>query len=144
MAKFLHCADLHLDSPLQGLAFPPHAAERIRNATRRAFERIVAVAMEEGVDFVVIAGDIYDAGLHSYESALYFNRQMVRLDNQRIKAFLIYGNHDAYDTLEKNTRLPASVRVFDHRNPESSVDEELGVAVHGQSFGSGATAANPN
>jgi DNA repair exonuclease SbcCD nuclease subunit len=138
--KFLHCADLHLDSPLQGLAFPPHAAERIRNATRRAFERVVAAAMDEHVDFVVIAGDIYDTGLQSYESALYFNRQMVRLSDQGIKTFLVYGNHDALSKLDKNTRLPASVKVFDHRKPESFVDDrELGVAIHGQSFGSSAT-----
>ena len=59
--KFIHTADIHLDSPLRGLsAYPDAPAERVRTATRDAFYNLVTRAIEEAVDFVVIAGDVYD------------------------------------------------------------------------------------
>ena len=55
--RFLHAADLHLDSPLRGLEADPSApAELIRAATRRALGRLVDLAIEEKVDFLLIAG----------------------------------------------------------------------------------------
>ena len=52
--KSIHCADVHLDTPLQGLAHYPGApVNEIRNATRRAFEKIINVAISERVDFLV-------------------------------------------------------------------------------------------
>jgi DNA repair protein SbcD/Mre11 len=46
--KFIHCADVHLDTPLQGLAHYPGApVNEIRNATRRAFEKIINVAIPQ-------------------------------------------------------------------------------------------------
>ena len=59
--KFIHTADIHLDSPLRGLsAYDDAPAERLRTATREAFQNLVSLAVEERVDFVVIAGDVYD------------------------------------------------------------------------------------
>lgn len=76
--KFIHCADIHLDTPLQGLAqYPGAPVNEIRNATRRAFERVLSVAVSEKADFVIVAGDLYDTGLKSFESALFFNKQLV-------------------------------------------------------------------
>ena len=61
MFKFIHAADVHLDSPLKGLArYEGAPAQRIRSATRRALERLVQVAIDEAVAFVVFAGDIFD------------------------------------------------------------------------------------
>ena len=61
--KFLHAADIHLDSPLCGLsAYPDAPAERLRTATRSAFVRLIDTALAEQVDFLVIAGDLYDGG----------------------------------------------------------------------------------
>ena len=74
--KFIHCADVHLDTPLQGLAeYPGAPVAEIRNATRRAFEKILNAAISEKVDFVIIAGDLYDTGLKSFESALIFQQR---------------------------------------------------------------------
>ena len=100
--RFIHCADVHLDTPLQGLAqYPGAPVNEIRNATRRAFEKVLDAAVTERVDFLIIAGDLYDTGLKSFESALFFNKQMARLKDAGIDVYLIYGNHDAASKLIK-------------------------------------------
>jgi DNA repair exonuclease SbcCD nuclease subunit len=111
--KFIHCADVHLDTPLQGLAqYAGAPAAEIRNATRRAFEKVLDTALAEKVDFVIIAGDLYDTGLKSFESALFFNRHMSRLKEAGINLYLIYGNHDAASKLIKQLRPPRNVHVL--------------------------------
>src|ERR1039457_147898 len=124
--KFIHCADIHLDTPLQGLAqYPGAPVNEIRNATRRAFERVLDAAISECVDFLIIAGDLYDTGLKSFESALFFNKQMARLADASIDVYLIYGNHDAASKLIKQLRPPRNVHVF--RSSESQSLEKNGV-----------------
>ena len=133
--KFIHCADVHLDTPLQGLAqYPGAPVNEIRNATRRAFEKVLDTALSEKVEFLVIAGDLYDTGLKSFESALFFNRQMARLKDGGIDVYLIYGNHDAASKLIKQLRPPPNVHVFRASEPQTFSDDKLRVAIHGQSF----------
>ena len=133
--KFVHCADVHLDTPLQGLAqYSGAPVNEIRNATRRAFEKVLDVALSESADFVVIAGDLYDTGLKSFESALFFNRQMARLKDAGIDVYLIHGNHDAASKLIKQLRPPSNVHVFRANEPQTFRDDKLRLAVHGQSF----------
>jgi DNA repair exonuclease SbcCD nuclease subunit len=133
--KFIHCADVHLDTPLQGLAqYPGAPVNEIRNATRRAFEKIINVAISEKVDFLVIAGDLYDTGLKSFESALFFNKEMARLKDADIDVYLIYGNHDAASKLIKQVRPPGNVKIFRASEPQTLLNDELRVALHGQSF----------
>jgi DNA repair exonuclease SbcCD nuclease subunit len=133
--KFIHCADVHLDTPLQGLAqYPGAPVNEIRNATRRAFEKVLDAAVSKRVDFLIIAGDLYDTGLKSFESALFFNKQMVRLKDAGIDVYLIYGNHDAASKLIKQLRPPGNVHIFRASEPQTFSNEELRVAIHGQSF----------
>lgn len=133
--KFIHCADVHLDTPLQGLArYPGAPVDEIRNATRRAFEKLLDAAISERVDFLIIAGDLYDTGLKSFESALFFNKQMARLKDAGIDVYLIYGNHDAASKLIRQLRPPGNVHVFRTTEPQTFSNEELRVAIHGQSF----------
>ena len=133
--KFIHCADVHLDTPLQGLAeYPGAPIKEIRNATRRAFEKVLDCAISESVDFLIIAGDLYDTGLKSFESALFFNKQMARLADAGINVYLIYGNHDAASKLIKQLRPPKNVHVFPSTEPHSFLNEDLRLAIHGQSF----------
>lgn len=133
--KFIHAADIHLDTPLQGLAnYPGAPVHEIRNATRRAFEKVLGAAVAEKVDFLVIAGDLYDVGLKSFESALFFNKQMADLKDAGIPVYLIYGNHDAASKLIKQLRPPDNVHVLRSSEPQTIVNEKLGIAVHGQSF----------
>lgn len=133
--RFIHTADIHLDSPLRGLAgYEGPAVERIRTATRQAFDNLISEAIDQEVGFVVIAGDLYDGDWRDYQTGLFFARQMGRLAKADIPAFVIHGNHDAESQITKRLTLPDNVRVFHTRKPETFTLEDLGVALHGQSF----------
>lgn len=133
--RFLHAADLHLDSPLRGLdRYEGAPVERLRTATRRALERLVDRALGEAVDFVLLAGDVYDRDWPDFHTGLYFREQMVRLDRAGIGVFLVHGNHDAQGVISRELTLPDNVHVFSSRKAETVTLQDLGVAVHGRSF----------
>jgi exonuclease SbcD len=141
MLKFVHAADVHLDSPLRGLQrYAGAPAAEIRAATRRAFENLVALALEEEAAFVLLAGDLYDGDWKDYNTGLFFSAQMARLGEAGIRAFVVAGNHDAASQITKVLRPPANVRVFSTKRPETAVLPELGVAIHGQGFAHAAVA----
>lgn len=141
--KFIHTADLHIDSPLQGLAaYPDAPAERLRNATREAFQALVEQVIEEKVDFMVIAGDIYDGDWRDFNTGLFFVGQMGRLKQAGIPVFLLHGNHDAEADMTRSLSLPDNVRVFSSRKAESFQLPALKVALHGRSFKDAATTDN--
>lgn len=143
MVRFIHAADIHLDSPLVGLArYEGAPVGMLRTATRAAFTALVDTAIAEAVDFLVISGDLYDGDWRDYNTGLFFCREMGRLDQAGIPAFLLYGNHDAKSELTKQLRLPKNVREFAHRSPGTFHLEHLGVALHGQSFRAAATFDN--
>src|SRR6202011_3159455 len=135
MFKFLHAADIHLDSPLKGLErYEGAPVEQIRKATRRALENLVQLAVMEKVDFVLIAGDLYDGDWKDYNTGLFFLAQMARLRSAEIKVFILSGNHDAANQLTKHLRPPENVRFLSDRKPETVRLDEIGVAIHGQGF----------
>jgi len=137
MLKFLHAADLHLDSPMHKLeAYEGAPVEELRNATRRAFENLVRLAVSEGVAFVVIAGDLYDGDWQDYNTGLHFTARMGRLREAGIPVFLVSGNHDAASRITRTLRLPEGVRLFPSDGPATFLLEDPEVAVHGQSFAS--------
>ena len=141
--SFLHAADIHLDSPLKGLERYENApVERIRGATRRAFTRLIDLAIEKRVDFVLIAGDLYDGDWRDYNTGLYLVRQLGRLRDARIPVFVIAGNHDAANKMTRMLRLPDNVRFLAHDRPETVRLDDLGVAIHGQSFAKAAVTEN--
>ncbi|WP_439359940.1 metallophosphoesterase family protein [Bradyrhizobium sp. DASA03007] len=133
--RFIHTGDIHLDSPLKGLSGQQGAAaERIRTATRVALDNLVGQAIEEQVDFMIIAGDLYDGDWRDYQTGLFFVKQMGRLAQAGIQVFLLYGNHDAESQITRRLTMPANVSVFSARKPETFRLQHLGVALHGQSF----------
>ena len=133
--RFIHTADIHLDSPLIGLAGQEgSAADRIRTATREAFENLVGLALHEDVAFVIIAGDLYDGDWRDYQTGLFFVRQMGRLAAAGVPVFLLYGNHDAESQITRRLVLPENVNPFSSRKPGTFQLKELGVALHGQSY----------
>ena len=80
MFRFIHAADPHLDSPLRGLeAHEGVPVALLRGATRRAFTNLVQLAIDERVDFLVIAGDVYDGDWKDYSTGLFFRGQMAKL-----------------------------------------------------------------
>ena len=135
MIRFIHAADPHLDSPLQGLeAHEGAPVEVLRGATRRAFENLVNLAIEESVDFVVIAGDLYDGDWKDYSTGLFFRAQMVRLQSKGTPVYLIAGNHDAASVITKKLSLPENVHVFSTRTTESLEVAGHPITIHGRGF----------
>jgi predicted phosphodiesterase len=135
MFSFIHAADIHLDSPLHRLDLYEGApVEAVRSATRRAFENLVRLALEEKVDFVLISGDLYDGDWRDYNTGLYFLSQVGRLKEASIAVYMVAGNHDAASRITKTLRLPEHVHLLQAQGPETYELPELDVAIHGQSF----------
>ena len=143
MIKFIHTADIHLDSPLRGLeAHQGTPVEEIRGATRRAFENLIDLAVDEKVDFLLIAGDLYDGDWQDYNTGLFFVSRMGRLHQAGIKVILISGNHDAVSRITRTMPLPDNVVHLSSRQPQSVVLENCGVIIHGQSYATKAVREN--
>lgn len=140
---FLHAADIHLDSPLRGLERYENApAELIRGATRKSLVRLVDLALERKVDFVLISGDLYDGTWPDYNTGLFLTGQLGRLRDARIPVFMIAGNHDAANKMTRTLSLPENVHLLSADRPETRRLDDLGVAVHGQSFAKAAVLEN--
>jgi DNA repair protein SbcD/Mre11 len=135
MFKFIHAADIHLDSPLRGLVpYDGAPIEQLRGVTRRALENLVTLAIAEQVVFVLFAGDLYDGDWRDYNTGLFFAAQMTKLREVGIRAFLIAGNHDAASQLTRYLRLPDNVTLFSVHRPETMRLDDVDVVVHGQGF----------
>ena len=136
--RFIHSADIHLDSPLRSLALrDPALADLIGNATRRAFVRIIDICLEEQVDALVLAGDLYDGDQTSMKTARFFAAQLRRLHDAGVRVFIIRGNHDALSRITKELTLPETVKVFGGRAEAIEIERPPGsvpIAIHGLSF----------
>ena len=135
--------DIHLDSPLRGLeSYEDAPVDEIRNATRRAFDNLVALAIEEEVRFVLLAGDLYDGDWKDYNTGLFFTERMGRLKRHNILVFMVSGNHDAASRISPHLHPPDNVTVLSTRKPQTILLEHIGAAIHGQGYASRAITHN--
>lgn len=144
--KFIHAADIHLDSPMRGLeTYDGAPVEEMRQSTRRAFDNLVRLCLDENADFLLIAGDLYDGDWTDFNTGLYLVKQMALLKAQGIRVFILRGNHDAQSQITRSLPLPDNVLTFGTNACQTHVLDDLGnqgnrgnlgVAVHGQSFAS--------
>ncbi|SMC06973.1 DNA repair exonuclease SbcCD nuclease subunit [Sulfobacillus thermosulfidooxidans DSM 9293] len=135
MFKFIHCADLHLDSPMRGLSARDDApVEMIRSATREAFKKLVNLASAEKVRFIIIAGDLFDGDWPDYSTGLFFNRIMSALKDLGIDVYIAQGNHDAASNITRHLVLPSNVHQFATDHAQTFVIDDVKVALHGQGF----------
>ncbi len=133
--KFIHAADLHIDSPLRGLdAHDGAPAARLRGASRSAFVALVDLALERRVDLVVLAGDIYDGNWTDFRTGLFFRGQLVRLTQAGVRVVVVKGNHDAESVITRQLPSVDGVDVLSSRAAQTIDLAHLGVAVHGRSF----------
>jgi len=133
--KFVHAADLHVDSPLRGLEHYEGApVERVRLATRAALANLVRVCLDEEASLLVISGDLFDGDWNDFNTALFAVGQMQVLRNRGVPVLVIRGNHDSRDEMSYRVPWPDNLRILDCQKPETVVLEDLGVAVHGMSF----------
>ena len=121
MFKFIHAADIHLDSPLVGLErYEGAPVERIRGATRQALENLVRLAIDERAGFLLIAGDFYDGNWRDYNTGLFLVKEMTKLKEAGVRVFIIAGNHDAESNLTRNlSNLPGNVKRFSTRSAQT-------------------------
>ncbi|MHB1132950.1 MAG: metallophosphoesterase family protein [Chloroflexota bacterium] len=111
--KFVHAADLHLDSPFVGLAEADgEMRELLTGATLRAFENLIDLCLRERVDFLLVAGDIYDGADRSLRAQLAFRDGLARLDRAGIESFIVHGNHDPVDGWASSLRWPPGAHFF--------------------------------
>lgn len=96
--RFVHAADLHLDTPFQGVAAPaPAVAEALRDASLQAWDDLVDATLREQAAFLVLAGDIYDGAERGVRAQLRFRRGLVKLAENSVPVFIVHGNHDPVD-----------------------------------------------
>ncbi|MEG3638046.1 metallophosphoesterase family protein [Magnetococcus sp. PR-3] len=135
--SFIHCADIHLDSPMQGLdgtlreKLPPGLLE---NLTRNAWVRLIDEAIAKQVAFVTVAGDLYDGDWKDYRTGLFFAAQAQRLQQVGIPLIILLGNHDAQSKLTKSLTLPDNVQILDHKKPQTILLAPYQTAIHGWSY----------
>lgn len=111
--RFIHAADLHLDSPFIGISgLDDSLRSFVQESTFRALERLVKLAIDEQVDFIVISGDIYDSSHISLRAQLRFLESLERLGAEGIAVYVIHGNHDPLDSTKLSMKMPAHVYVF--------------------------------
>ena len=132
--RFLHLADLHLDSPLRGLEAEAPAL-RIREASRLALAKAVQFALDEALPLVVIAGDLFDGDWKDWRTGHFLVEQVGRLTRAGIRVVAISGNHDADSVVSRRVRWERPATLLRSDRAETVNFPEIGVAVHGQSYG---------
>ncbi|MDE0307787.1 MAG: DNA repair exonuclease [Albidovulum sp.] len=132
--RFIHTADMHLDSPLRTLALKNEAlADLVSSSSRDALEKIVQTSIERKVDAVLVAGDLFDGEVRSMKTAAFVSKQMRNLNAAGIRVFMIKGNHDAESKIATQIPMPDNVHIFSGRSATRRI-EYADVAVHGVSF----------
>ncbi|ANX11075.1 hypothetical protein ABE41_003590 [Fictibacillus arsenicus] len=146
MIKFLHCADLHLDSPFKGLSSLPEAMlKRLFESTFLSFNRLVDIAIQEEVDFVIIAGDLYDSGQRSLKAQSFLKNCFAKLDSHHIDVYIVHGNHDPLDGQWVSLEWPKNVHFFQGSSTQTFCYERDGKTVaclHGFSYETSAVTDN--
>lgn len=144
--KFVHTADLHLDTPFSGMAeVNREIAARLRDATLQAFDNIVALCLQHEAAFLLVAGDIYDAKDRSLRAQLRFRDGLSRLSQAGVSTFVVHGNHDPLNSRIATIQWPKKVHVFGG-DGVSSVPvhrgDEVIAEIYGISYATEATKEN--
>jgi exonuclease SbcD len=136
--RFVHCADLHLDTPFRGLSdVAPEVGKALNEATFQSFKNIIDLAIQETVDFVVIAGDVYDSADRGLSAQFKFQKGMQRLAECGIRAFIACGNHDPLSGWSATIEWPHIVHTFPSGYVDScevTRDGRVIATVHGISY----------
>ncbi|MGY4690497.1 metallophosphoesterase family protein [Salibacterium sp. K-3] len=124
--RFIHTADLHLGSAVPaGAGAAPLLKEQLENSITRAVEDMVEDAAALQVDFLIVAGDVFDQENRSLKQQMFLKQQFEKLNRHHIPVYLIYGNHDPVDRRYAPSGWPDNVQVFD-TEPEMKVFQKNG------------------
>jgi len=118
--SFIHAADLHLGSSLKisNREFLAEEKEIFATANYDAFARLVDLALEKEVDFLLLIGDTYDSEERSVRANRFFKEECQRLDEAGIGVYLIAGNHDPLAKKKELFKLPDNVVEFSAKEVE--------------------------
>ncbi len=136
--RFIHTADLHLDTPFTGLKkLPDSIFEQIKQSTFQSFDQIVELCIRYKVDFLVIAGDIFDLEDRSLRAQIFLRSRLEKLSDHGIHTYMIHGNHDPNDQVKAWMNWPEKVHIFSDQQVESvifSKDNQELALIMGQSY----------
>lgn len=136
--KFIHAADLHLDSPFKSiLSLNPELGDVLRKSSVAAFQNLVDICIKEEIDFLLVSGDSIDSGSGSLAAQNTFISGMRKLEDANIRVYIICGNHDPLSSWSTALKLPDNVHRFESGSPQIELFEKNGkpaVAIHGVSF----------
>ena len=135
--RFVHAADLHIDSPFSGIGdVDGRVATRLREATYEAFQNLVDLCISTDADFLVIAGDVYDGADRSVRAQLRFRDGLSRLADKGIQTFVVHGNHDPLDGWQSSISWPDGVHIFGATPEWKNIEKngEVVAAVQGMSY----------
>lgn len=124
MVRFIHAADLHIDRPFEGLhQLDPQLVANFTAVNQQVLENIVTAAIEERVDFLILAGDTFHQNRPSLNVQQQFIQQMERLEQAAVPVYLIFGNHDYYEPERYWFDFPPNVRLFTTEEVATIVDQ---------------------
>jgi exonuclease SbcD len=134
MVRFIHTSDIHLDTSFSGAGFPSQLGNRKREAIRGTFRRILEDAVKEGVDLVLIAGDLFESERVTPDTVAFLKQQFEKARPLRI--FIAPGNHDPYISGSPyvETEWPENVHIFDREAFQAIEIPELEVRITGFGF----------
>ena len=92
--KIIHCADVHLGSRMN--KFPKDKADERARELRTSFERMLTYAKNEGIDTILLAGDVFDSDRPFKKDKEFFYSAVRR--NSEITFFYLRGNHDGKES----------------------------------------------
>lgn len=132
MAKILHIADVHLDSPFSLL--DPQKSQARRNELRGTFTSAMMYAKMEKYDIVIIAGDLFDCEFVTRETMDLITSQFAA--NPDCKFVIAPGNHDFYSSASpySKTKFPENVYIFTSETLTCFRFDDIGVDVYGYAF----------
>jgi DNA repair exonuclease SbcCD nuclease subunit len=137
--RFVHAADLHLDTPFEGIGrVAPVVADSLRDASLEAWDALVRLAIECEAAFLLLAGDIYDGAQRGVRAQLRFGRGLDQLSSRGIQTFIVHGNHDPLDGWSAVRRWPEGVTIFgstDVKTVPVMRDGRPLATIHGVSYG---------
>ncbi|NPC92070.1 DNA repair exonuclease [Bacillus sp. WMMC1349] len=143
---FIHAADLHLDSPFQGIhQVPEPIYKRIKNSTFKSAANVFQLAIQEQVDFILLAGDLFDEANRSLKAQLFLRKQFLKLQEKGINAYVIFGNHDHLGGEWTPIEWPDNVHIFSSEDIEEKSfykDGQLAASIYGYSYPERAVFAN--
>ncbi|MDX8045702.1 DNA repair exonuclease [Gracilibacillus sp. S3-1-1] len=138
MITFIHCADLHLDSPFKGLKnIPTDLLAAVRKSTFKALDNLTEQAIKHQVDFVLLVGDVFDQEEQSMQAHMALLKAFRRLEAHQINVYISFGNHDylASQTFPRN--YPDNVYVFNSETVSSypfKKGEQVAARIYGFSY----------